>query len=75
MSEHINYNYPTRLSILRFFKDAEGVRRNPIPIHKRYFEKFGDSFSIRIGLSRYIILSRDNEIAEYILVKNKRTFN
>lgn len=75
MSEHINYNYPTRLSILRFFKDAEGVRRNPIPFHKRYFEKFGDSFSIRIGLSRYIILSRDNEIAQYILVKNQRNYN
>lgn len=75
MSEHINYSYPTRLSILRFFKDAEGVRRNPIPFHKRYFEKFGDSFSIRIGLSRYIILSRDNEIAQYILVKNQRNYN
>ncbi|WP_286971326.1 cytochrome P450 [Flavobacterium sp. UBA4854] len=75
MSEHINYNYPTRLSILRFFKDAEGVRRNPIPFHKRYFQKFGDSFSIRIGLSRYIILSRDNEIAQYILVKNQRNYN
>ncbi|GAA3727719.1 cytochrome P450 [Flavobacterium ginsengisoli] len=60
---------------MRFFKDAEGVRRNPIPFHKRYFEKFGDSFSIRIGLSRYIILSRDNEIAQYILVKNQRNYN
>jgi len=75
MSENTNYSYPTRLSILRFFKDAEGVRRNPIPFHKRYFEKFGDSFSIRIGLTRYIILSRDNEIAQYILVKNQRNYN
>jgi len=75
MSENINYNYPTRLSILRFFKDAEGVRRNPIPFHSRYFEKFGDSFSIRIGFTRYIILSRDNEVAQYILVKNQRNYN
>lgn len=75
MSENTNYSYPTRLSILRFFKDAEGVRRNPIPFHKIYFEKFGDSFSIRIGLTRYIILSRDNEIAQYILVKNQRNYN
>ncbi|CAC9972752.1 cytochrome P450 [Flavobacterium panici] len=74
MSENIKYIYPNKLSILRFFKDAEGVRRNPIPFHKRYFERFGDSFSIRIGSSKYIILSRDNEIAQYILVKNQKNY-
>lgn len=75
MSESKKYNYPDKISILRFLKDAEGVRRNPIPFHKRYFEKFGDSFSIKIGFSRYIILSRDNEIAQYILVKNQKNYH
>jgi len=75
MSEKFKYTYPQNLSLLRFFKDAEGVRRNPIPFHKRYFEKFGDSFSIRIGFSKYIILSRDNEIAQHILVKNQKNYN
>lgn len=75
MSENIKYIYPNKLSIIRFFKDAEGVRRNPIPFHKRYFERFGDSFSIRIGSSKYIILSRDNEIAQYILVKNQKNYH
>ncbi|MBE8725518.1 cytochrome P450 [Flavobacterium hungaricum] len=75
MSNNVKYTYPDKLSIIRFFRDAEGVRRNPIPFHKRYFEKLGDSFSIRIGLSKYIILSRDNEIAQYILVKNQKNYN
>ena len=75
MSSNVKYNYPNKLSIVRFFKDAEGVRRNPIPFHKKYFEKFGDSFSIRIGFSKHIILSRDNEIAQYILVKNQKNYN
>lgn len=75
MSNNIKYTYPNKLSIVRFFKDAEGVRKNPIPFHKRYFEKFGDSFSIRIGSSKYIILSRDNEIAQYILVKNQKNYH
>ncbi|PIF53737.1 cytochrome P450 [Flavobacterium sp. 2] len=75
MSNNVKYNYPNKLSIVRFFKDAEGVRRNPIPFHKKYFEKFGDSFSIRIGFSKHIILSRDNEIAQYILVKNQKNYN
>ncbi|KAF2340094.1 cytochrome P450 [Flavobacterium tistrianum] len=75
MSISKKYNYPPKLSILRFFVDAEGVRRNPIPYHKKYFEHFGDSFSIRIGKSRHIILSRDNEVAQYILQKNHKNYH
>ncbi|TDO77978.1 cytochrome P450 [Flavobacterium chryseum] len=74
MSESKKYNYPNKLSIGRFLLDAEGVRRNPIPYHKRYFDKFGDSFSIKIGFSKYIILSRDNEVAQYILQKNHKNY-
>lgn len=75
MSEIRKYNYPNRLSILRFFLDAEGVRKNPIPFHKRYFDKFGDSFSLKIGFSKHIILSRDNEVAQYILQKNQKNYH
>lgn len=75
MSEERKYNYPNKLSIRRFLLDAEGVRRNPIPYHKRYFDKFGDSFSIKIGFSKYIILSRDNEVAHYILQKNHKNYH
>ena len=69
------YNYPNKLSIVRFFLDAEGVRRNPIPYHERYFKKFGDSFSLKIGFSKHLILSRDNEIAQYILQKNQKNYH
>lgn len=75
MSVNKKYNYPPKLSILRFFLDAEGVRRNPIPYHKNYFDSFGDSFSIKIGSSKHIILSRDNEVAQYILQKNQRNYH
>lgn len=74
MSIGKKYNYPPKLSIFRFFVDAEGVRRNPIPYHNKYFGRFGDSFSIRIGKSRHIILSRDNDVAQYILQKNQRNY-
>ncbi len=75
MAESKKYNYPNKLSIGRFLLNAEGVRRNPIPYHNRYFAKFGDSFSIKIGLSNYIILSRDNEVAQHILVKNQKNYH
>jgi len=75
MSISKKYNYPPKLSIFRFFVDAEGVRRNPIPYHRKYFERLGDSFSIRIGKSRHIILSRDNDVAQYILQKNHKNYH
>ncbi|MBZ4036056.1 cytochrome P450 [Flavobacterium sp. 17A] len=75
MSISKKYNYPPKLSIFSFFVDAEGVRRNPIPYHKNYFERFGDSFAIRIGKSRHIILSRDNDVAQYILQKNHKNYH
>lgn len=75
MSDNRKYTYPNSLSIVRFFLDAEGVRRNPIPFHARYFDQLGDSFSLKIGWSKHIILSRDNEIAQYILQKNQKNYH
>ncbi|MNQ25688.1 Pentalenene oxygenase [compost metagenome] len=74
MSENKKYRYPNKLPIFRFFLDVEGVRKNPIPFHKKYFDKFGDSFSLKIGVSKHLILSRDNEIAQYILQKNQKNY-
>lgn len=68
------YNYPEKLSIVNFFLDAEGIRKNPIPFHKKYFDKLGDTFSVKIGRTMHLVLSRDNEVAEYILQKNHKNY-
>jgi cytochrome P450 len=74
MSENKKYSYPKQLSIFRFLLNAESIRKNPIPFHKKYFDRFGDTFSLKIGKTKHVILSRDNEVAEYILQKNQRNF-
>ncbi len=74
MSENKKYNYPIQLSLFRFLLKAESFRKNPIPYHKKYFEQFGDTFSIRIGKTKHVLLSRDNEVAEYILQKNQKNY-
>lgn len=74
MSENKKYNYPKQLSIFRFLLNAESIRKNPIPFHKKYFEQFGDAFSLKIGKTKHVILSRDNEVAEYILQKNQKNY-
>lgn len=74
MSDNKKYNYPIQLSIVRFLFNAESIRKNPIPFHKNYFDRFGDTFSLKIGKTKHVILSRDNEVAQYILQKNQKNY-
>ncbi|WP_264519756.1 cytochrome P450 [Flavobacterium sp. N1994] len=74
MAENKKYNYPVQLSIVRFLLKAESFRKNPIPFHTKFFNEFGDTFSLRIGKNKHVILSRDNELAEYILQKNQKKY-
>ncbi|WP_293872094.1 cytochrome P450 [Flavobacterium sp.] len=74
MSGNKKYTYPKQLSIIRFLFNAESIRKNPIPFHKKYFDQFGDTFSLQIGKTKHVILSRDNKVAEYILQKNQKNF-
>lgn len=68
------YSYPTQLSIVNFLLKAESIRKNPIPFHKKYFDQLGDTFSLKIGRTKHVILSRDNEVAQHILQKQQRNY-
>lgn len=70
----MKYNYPKQLSIFRFLRHAESIRKNPIPFHKKFFDQFGDTFSLNIGNGKHVILSRDNEVAQHILQKNQKNY-
>ncbi len=69
-----NYKYPKALSLLTFFLNAETIRKNPIPFHQKHFEKLGDSFSVSLGPSRKIMLTRDPLIVKHILQKNHKNY-
>jgi cytochrome P450 len=74
MESKKEYLYPNQLSLFQFFLKAESILKNPIPFHKNAFEKYGDTFSVRIGFKNRIILSRDNEVALHILQKNHKNY-
>lgn len=74
MGESKKYNYPKSLSLFKFFLNAEAIRKNPIPFHKKFFNTYGDTFSVRLGRKKYILLSRDKEVVEYILRKNHKNY-
>jgi len=70
----MKYNYPKQLSIVHFLLKAERIRKNPIPFHKEFFDKFGDTFSLRIGRGKHVILSRDNDVALHILQQQQKSY-
>ena len=74
MSRKEKYNYPPKLPLLKFFWNAEAIRKNPIPFHRRFFEKYGDTFSVRLGRKKHLLLSRDKDLVEYILRKNHKNY-
>ncbi|MEZ4794068.1 MAG: cytochrome P450 [Flavobacteriaceae bacterium] len=68
------YRYPKSISVLGFLWNANSIRRNPIPFHQKYFKKLGDTFAVRVGIRRYILLTRDKDIAQHILQKGHKNY-
>lgn len=73
MSEK-KYHYPKQLSIVHFLLKAERIRKNPIPFHKAFFDRFGDTFSLSIGRGKHVILSRDNDVALHVLQQQQKCY-
>jgi len=74
MSQAKKYNYPSSLSLFKFFWNAEAIRKNPIPFHHKFFSSYGDTFSVKIGRKKRLLLSRDKEIVQHILQKNHKNY-
>lgn len=74
MVKTLEYNYPDRLPLAQFFWHAEAIRKNPIPFHQKFFQKYGDTFAVRLGKKKYLMLSRDKELVQYILQKNHKNY-
>ncbi len=74
MAAKSTYNYPERLPLFKFFMNAEAIRKNPIPFHRRFFNTYGDTFSVKLGRRKHLMLSRDREVVQYILQKNHKNY-
>ena len=74
MGNGAKYTYPKRLPLFRFFWLSEAIRKNPIPYHRKFFSQYGDTFSVRIGRRKYIMLSRDKRVVKHILQQQHRNY-
>ena len=74
MAANSSYNYPKRLPLLKFFMNAEAIRKNPIPFHRQFFNTYGDTFAVKLGRRKHLMLSRDKDVVQYILQKNHKNY-
>lgn len=74
MAAKTKYNYPERLPLLKFFLNAEAIRKNPIPFHRQFFNLYGDTFAVKLGRKKHLMLSRDKDVVQHILQKNHKNY-
>jgi cytochrome P450 len=63
------------MSLIRFLFNSERYRKNPILFHNKNFNEFGDNFTLKISRDKYLIMSRDNDVAQHILQRNQKKFH
>jgi len=56
------------------YRNRKQILRNPLPFHRKNFEKYGDIFKVHIGLGTGVIFTRDATIIRHILQKQHRKY-
>ena len=64
----------TTVSYIEVLKNRKRILTNPLPFHNENFEKYGDTFRVKIGPGSSIIFTRDPEIVLLVLQKQHKKF-
>ncbi|WP_223034708.1 cytochrome P450 [Hanstruepera marina] len=62
------------VSTFTFLRQALKILNNPLPFHRKNFERYGDIFKLNVGFGNHAIFSRDATLAEYVLQKNWKNY-
>lgn len=63
-----------RISRFEVFRSRKEILKNPLPFHRRHFEKLGDTFRVSVISGSDIIFTRDPALIRHVLQKNHRNF-
>lgn len=62
------------VSRLSFLKSARAILKNPLPFHKKNFNLKGNTFRLKLGISKNVVFSRDAMFAQHVLQKNQKNY-
>ncbi len=58
----------------KVIRNRKRILKNPLPFHRENFEKFGNSFRVKVGPPGGVIFTRDPQLIRHILQKNHKNF-
>ncbi len=62
------------VSLIEVLKNRKRILANPLPFHSENFQKFGDTFRVRVGPGKPVVFTRDPEIIQQVLQKQQKKF-
>ena len=69
------YKYPNKVPFYKFLLNSSVIAKNPIPFHKKWFDKHNDSFSVESPFRGRVMLTRDATLSKQILQKQHRIYH
>lgn len=62
------------ISQFQVFRNRKSILKNPLPFHRANFQKYGDIFKVRVGVSKAVIFTRDATIIKHVLQKQQKKY-
>ena len=62
------------VSLFTVLRNRKRILQNPLPFHRENFERYGNTFAIRVTPWSRVVFTRDADIIRHILQKNHRNF-
>ncbi|NER09510.1 Cytochrome P450 [Muriicola jejuensis] len=63
------------VSLLEVLKNRKRILANPLPFHSENFERYGDTFRVKVGPGKPVVFTRDPEIIQQVLQKQQKKFS
>ncbi|MCF6348286.1 MAG: cytochrome P450 [Flavobacteriaceae bacterium] len=62
------------ISRFHIFKNRKQILKNPLVFHRENFERYGDSFRIKLGQKHPLIFTRDPGFIKHVLQKQHKKY-
>jgi cytochrome P450 len=62
------------ISPMQVFLNRRQILRNPLPFHRKNFDKYGDVFRVKPPFGKPVLFSRDASVIRHILRKSHRSY-
>ena len=63
------------ISLYQVFRNRKRILKNPLPFHKENFEKFGDSFRVKVGMGKSVVFTRNPGLIKHLLQKQHKSYH